>query len=477
MRLVLFLFVLFCQQSIAQFSGSNLLEYSYGKLPDENEKSFHGVYSKPILNYRWDNIKAVVGLQAYQSPYSERNYVDVSWLGVNYKNKHWDISVGNYNSTLERGILLRSYEIQGALLEDLSFRGKHYFYRDLLGASVGYKRKGFSLKALWGYALNGVFPPTRSFKERRSDEIAAISTQFKLLNHHVGVSSIRVKNEQEESYYGSGNLSGTLIPNVSYYSSYALSLNNEKAYALYSSLNYSTASFGISLELKDYSNFLLGSGLNEPPALVREHSYRVLNRTTHVLQPENETGFQIEAFYSPNLNTTVILNYTQAKNGTGKTFNYQEWFAELNTSFTEKTDVGLFLDYAQDPLKNQQDRISAGFTVLHELNSKSFQSIGLEFNSQAFKRADKTMTNYVGDLSLYIKSKIVVNVLSEWSTDSFFTDSSRIWFGSTVHYKMNSKNKFALFAGERRGGPACNAGVCYEILDFKGVELRWVARF
>ena len=477
MRLALLFVALLSYQGIAQLSGSNLLEYSYGKLPNENEKSFHAAYSKPILNYRWDNIKAVVGLQIYQSPYSDRNYIDLSWLGVNYKNKNWDISVGNFNSTLERGILLRSYEIQGALLEDLSFRGKHYFYRDILGASVGFKRKGFRVKALWGYALNSVFPPTRSFKERRSDEIAAISTDFKMLNQNIGFSSIRVKNEREESYYGSGNLSGTITPNLSYYSSYATSLNNDKAHALYSSLNFSAASFGISLELKDYRNFLLGSGINEPPALVREHSYRVLNRTTHVLQPSNESGFQIEAFYSPNLNTTVILNYTQAKNGETITFNYQEWFAELNTSFNENTDVGLFLDYAQDPLKGQENRFSAGITLLHKLSSENFQSIGLEFNSQAFKRANQTMTNYVGDLTLQIKSKIVVNMLSEWSTDSFFTDSSRIWFGSTIHYKMNSKNKFALFAGERRGGPACNAGVCYEILDFKGVELRWTTRF
>jgi len=148
MRLALLFVALLSYQGIAQLSGSNLLEYSYGKLPNENEKSFHAAYSKPILNYRWDNIKAVVGLQTYQSPYSERNYIDLSWLGVNYKNKNWDISVGNFNSTLERGILLRSYEIQGALLEDLSFRGKHYFYRDILGASVGFKRKGFRVKAL-----------------------------------------------------------------------------------------------------------------------------------------------------------------------------------------------------------------------------------------------------------------------------------------------------------------------------------------
>ena len=63
MRLALLFVALLSYQGIAQLSGSNLLEYSYGKLPNENEKSFHAAYSKPILNYRWDNIKAVVGLK------------------------------------------------------------------------------------------------------------------------------------------------------------------------------------------------------------------------------------------------------------------------------------------------------------------------------------------------------------------------------------------------------------------------------
>jgi hypothetical protein len=34
-----------------------------------------------------------------------------------------------------------------------------------------------------------------------------------------------------------------------------------------------------------------------------------------------------------------------------------------------------------------------------------------------------------------------------------------------------------MFTGRRRGGPACNAGVCYEVLDFYGVEFRFTTRF
>ena len=51
----------------------------------------------------------------------------------------------------------------------------------------------------------------------------------------------------------------------------------------------------------------MGTGLNEPPALVKEHTYKVLNRSTHVLDPVNETGVQFEAYYSLDPNTSFNL--------------------------------------------------------------------------------------------------------------------------------------------------------------------------
>ena len=476
---IVFIFFVICLYGTAQFSGTNLLEYQYGKLPDNNENMFHGVYSKPIINYKWGKFKTSVGLQIYQSPYADRNYTDVSWLSTNYKNKHWDVSLGNFNSTLARGILLRSFEIPGALLEDLSFRGKHYFYKDILGASVGFRKKKFSLRAMWGYTLNYVFPPSVPLKNRRQDEIAAFSGNFKLNKQTIGLSTIRVANDTSEMYYGAGELSGDITSNLNYYVSYAQKLSdvdkNNKVHAIYGSLNFTFDTFGISAEWKDYNNFLLGTGLNEPPALVKEHTYKVLNRSTHVLNPSNETGVQFEAYYSPNLNTSININYTKATNQFGKTFDYEEWFLELSSVFSDKTDFRVFIDYAQDQVKNESNRFSSGFFVNHSL-PYHVKNLIFEFNTQTFKRDEITTINHVGDLTLRYKSKLFLTILAEWSNDRFLTNNSRVWFGSTVNYKWNNKNTFTLFAGERRGGPACNAGICYEILDFKGLEFRWVSR-
>ncbi len=480
MKVLIFFTVILSFQVCAQFSGTTLLEYQYGRLPNANEAAFHGVYSKPILNYSWNNLKATVGLQIYQSPFNKRNYTDLSWLGVNYKNKKWEISLGNFNSTLERGVLLRSYEIQGALLEDLSFRGKHYFYRDVLGAKVGFRRKSFSVSALWGHVLNNVFPPSQPKKDRRSDEIAALSTTFKSFQQTLGVSGIRIKNILEESYYGSSNLSGSILPYLSYYVLVAKKLNTitteSSSQAIYGNLNFSFNSLGLSAEWKDYKNFVLGSGINEPPALVKEHTYRVLNRSTHVLNPSNEKGVQFEGYFNLTDNTSLTLNYTQAINDSGKKFRYEEWFGEYSSIFSEQTDYRIFLDYATDELKNQRNRISSGFVANHRINS-SIQNITIEFNTQSYKQDQFKTKNYVGEITLRYKKNLFLSFLYEWSNDRFLTNDTRTWYGTTLNYKINSTNSFSIFGGERRGGPACNAGVCYEILDFKGIEIRWSTRF
>ena len=100
-----------------------------------------------------------------------------------------------------------------------------------------------------------------------------------------------------------------------------------------------------------------------------------------------------------------------------------------------------------------------------------------EFEFQTSNRSVVYTQNYIGAVIWRLKSKIFVNLLAEWSNDRFVTNTSKTWLGSTVRYKLNYSNQFQLFVGERRGGPACSAGICYEVLDFKGVEMRWMARF
>ncbi len=82
--------------------------------------------------------------------------------------------------------------------------------------------------------------------------------------------------------------------------------------------------------------------------------------------------------------------------------------------------------------------------------------------------------------------ELSLSLIWEISNDPYLTDLGgdsgsekiiRYWPGVEASYKINSSNTISLFAGKRRGGPACTSGICYEVLDFEGVELRLKTKF
>ena len=67
------------------------------------------------------------------------------------------------------------------------------------------------------------------------------------------------------------------------------------------------------------------------------------------------------------------------------------------------------------------------------------------------------------------------------TTDPFEVDrveTFEIETGNRTFYSLNLNARFGthfdaiIFAGERRGGTACTSGTCYQVLPFKGVEMR-----
>ncbi len=457
------LFLICSSASIhAQISGQNLMEYQYGQLPGDTTGSFSTIYDRVLLDYSYKKFKVGGTLENFYSPYESRNYTRMAQFRIQYNSKPLELKIGNFYETLGRGILLRSYEIPGAILEDKSYRSRHYFHRDLLGASAKFRHKDFTAKLIYGKPLNNVLPPTFDQEDLRSDQIIAFQSDYSLNGHLLGLAVMNLQNESVQSWHAMINASGAILPYLSYYTEFAKNVSDfaisdfssEAAFAFYGNLSLSLDRFGLSAEYKNYSNYLLGSGFNEPPALVREHSYKVLNRSTHVLQPQNERGVQLEGFFFFPDESSLVVNHTRAVNDFGKTFIFQEYFAEYSFALNEKHDLKLFGDFAQDPFKLEENQF------------------------QHFYRNPDNVQNQVLSIGFSSKSKISGYIVSELSNDPVIVDQgTKIWLGTGAKYKINNRHTFQIFAGERRGGPACNSGVCYEVLDFKGVELRLSSRF
>jgi hypothetical protein len=174
--------------------------------------------------------------------------------------------------------------------------------------------------------------------------------------------------------------------------------------------------------------------------------------------------------------SVLTLNNTLAINNFGRQFIFQEYFAEYATTLNQKHDLKLFIDYAEDPFKSERTRISWGAYAEWRLKKQS--GLKTEFEFQTFQRNDDRVHNLATYLGYSYKSKFSAGIITEFSNDPTIIDTNnKVWLGVNGKYKLNSKNTLILFAGQRRGGPACNAGVCYEVLDFEGVELRLTSRF
>jgi len=461
--------------SYAQFFGSNILETQYGKLPTDSI-DFATAYDRGVVGYGYKNFTAAITLEQYYTRYQERNYTQITQYSLKYNSKYFDVSLGNFNETIGRGTLLRSFEIPGAILEDQGYRSRNYFFRDVQGINVKLKLNNFTTKFIWGKPLNNVFPPTIDQSIRRLDEILAVYSDYTFKKQTLGVSFLNLNNEKGENNYSMATLSGSISPKINYYTEFSNDIENTSTHAYYGNINFIFDNLGITAEVKDYNNFLLGSGFNEVPALIKEHSYRVLNRSTHVAQPLNESGYQLEFYYTFPDASVLTFNNALAKNDTGIEYVFQEYFAEYDFEIHKKHALKLFLDYAEDPFKDQSNRISTGAYADWKISDNS--AIKTEYEFQYFDRAGQKVQNQVFTLGYAFKSKWIFSLVSELSNDPFLTNKSwETWIGGNAKYQINSSNYIQLFAGQRRGGPACNAGICYEVLDYEGVELRWTTRF
>ncbi len=483
--------------SQAQWYGSNTFEFQLGNLPYEQDTDYSSSYNQTNLYYDSGNFSLYGKLEQFYTPIEERNFFDLTQRRVQFQDDQFRVRVGNFYETLGRGLLLRSYDIPGSVFEDEFERTRYAFFRDLEGVAIDYTAERFEIKAVRAQPLFNPLPP--NFKPdslRRPDLVEALQANIYVTDDlNVGAILMRTNsNISDFQDYGSLLVDYNLNPNVQLFSEYAFELDNAfsfdsdvDAFGLYAGSNFYYGGFGGSLEYKNYSNLRLGSGYNDPPSLIREHTYPVLNRSTHVLDTAGETGFQSEVYYNFEDGHNITFNWSRAVNDGFARFEFNEFFIEGLYQVSDNLSVKSFFDYAQDDLKGEEDRLSIG--LITENIFQNDLGVVLDLQYQQFTRSfdpDNTANVYAA-FSLSFSSEFIISGIVEASTDPQLTDNprtfttfeedTRFWVGGNALYKANENNTFEIFAGKRRGGPACTSGICYEILDFEGIELRLTTRF
>ncbi len=461
-RITLLILLFLPVNLFSQLRGNNLYEFQLGNVPYQDPSDLSTHYNQLNLLYSYKKLTASIRYEQFLHPDQAKEYYQLTQYSLAYRDKGMDIKIGHLSETLGNGILLRSYEIPSSVFEDQAYRIRQGFYRDLKGFKAAYNHKYFSLKVVRARSLLNLLPPGFDDDLRRPDLSEAMELSGRLWKQKTGIILLRNTNNGNRDNYFSAFAAGSFLKNFSYNLEIAKKLGQKNvawfddasSYAIYGSLNYSVGSLGISLEYKDYKNIFIGAGISDPPTLIKEQNYKVLNRSTHVPELSDESGYQVEVYYSFPAGHFLTLNHSTSINELFDRFVFREFFAEYQHSFKNGNILKLFADYSQDPFLLEFHRYSTGF-ITEILLGKGYGS-SFQFEYQSFKREDflnADIMNVVGIIGLHNSKQSNISLIYELSSDPSLTDDpnsfdiergKRHFLGMETSFRINKANKIAV---------------------------------
>ena len=99
-------------------------------------------------------------------------------------------------------------------------------------------------------------------------------------------------------------------------------------------------------------------------------------------------------------------------------------------------DTKFFVDFADDPFKLKQQRLSIGLNANCKMLTRSSAEIG--YQNQRFERLSQRVENHVLSVDFKYSPKLSTNILYEYSNDPFLTNGEfATWLGTGMRYKLN----------------------------------------
>ena len=471
----------------AQLSFDNYLEYRYGNIPGEAEY-LHGHYDQFNASYSYRAFTGSLRYEHFFSQIPDASYFKLSKYQLQYEKKGFTIEIGNFEETLGNGLLFQSFDIPDVIFEEYLYRVRYGLYRDIRGVSAGYRGKYFRIKALRGATLDYTSPPVQEEGIRRRDITYALETGIEYYGQSAGLILLRnTIAEQQETFY-SFALDGGFLNILRYKFEFAHDLargmpvfqrSNLSRYGVYFSLSYSLGNVDLSWDHNNYHGMTIGSGINLPRIVMKEHSYLLLNRRMHVPIISNEKGSEFEASYSFNRKTSLLLNYTRILNQLYSVYRYRELFAEIEMHPLPLLEIKVFADYSEEPFLNENRRYTGGLIWDYNIRQRHNAGIDIQYQlvSQDFSPG-YDFFNLAIAASCQLSKKFKATFTWEMSDDPTYTvNTVRNWYNAEFSVFFRRNNEFTVFAGKRRGAQVYTSGIFYDELDFEGIELRLKTEF
>ncbi|MBL7075063.1 hypothetical protein ISS37_07485 [candidate division KSB1 bacterium] len=439
-----------------ELQGNNYLEYSLDRKTDE--KYFEDWTDVYLKHQNW-RIGLRYEFHLPPQPYSQDTIGQgVSQRFVEYHTKNLAVTIGNYYSLFGRGLVLRSFDSR-TLRWDTNIDGVKFKYHS----------KYVDIQALGGRP--------RDRRGRRFEPLQG--TELKLKPHpafHFGGSYITTKlNSKGKVNWGA--LFGSMNLNWgSFYAERAFKDYPEqfpKGSALYMMGNLFVGLLGALVEYRDYDHFDLTEGLtyNNPPSVIREHQYTLLNRHQRVQDANDEEGYLVELTYTLGDMGVLTLNHNRTENHDNLLL-YREYYGQLELDPTD--------DWNLVGGSGEQKDLEArylNFLGSVKCNVSDYNSIKFIYEHQHAKirLTDRQFYNLAFALSFAHSPIFTISILGERTTDQ--VSDKKFWVGGQLDVNFLENFDLTIFGGTRRKGKICAGGVCIVRPEFEGVEFTLINRF
>ena len=495
----------------AQMTISGLTEVQRGEVPGSDSTAISTAYNQFDIDFTQRGLQAGLRVEVYNTWGADRETYQITQKYARWNNGSARVEIGNYYAILGRGLTLRAFELPGVVLEDAIYRLRYSPVQDLEGAIAAWTGDRLAAKALIGRPVLSDIPPGAKTGSpprgisRRGDWVAGGEFAARLFsNFKLGVTGVHiaprdslVANNWAWSGFADldlspllgkvglyGNFYGEYAQRESYGNFYGEDPQRKSGvdgHGLYVSGNVGNAHLGLSVEYKNYDNLLLG--FNDPPSLIREHTAFLLNRATHVLLLPNEQGYQIEATYTRPEWGNFTANVSYARNDLAPTV--QTFFRERHLAFDlykfDDLNAAIFYNWGKDDLSNIDAHRTAGAVLETAIGNGHTLGLDIQYQRAVHFEDQPNFANAYGAFSFHHKRGFGAALVIDHTTDPFEVDRAEtfeIETGNRTFYSLHLNARFGthldaiVFAGERRGGTACTSGTCYQVLPFKGVEMR-----
>ncbi len=457
----------------AQFEHGKLTlanRFIFSRDMHAEQETMHNWLDLDFLHGEW----TVGGRLELHNPENPQRYKEwVSQRYVEFRHDWLQVRAGNFYERLGRGLVFHAFEIQSQAIDRTE--QNLAIDRNIDGLNVKVLFDKFEAIGLWGKPLQ-MLSSLRSaplgggeIKFRPISQLMLGGTYLQFNGRSLQTSDFPVK-------MYSGEFSVDFEP-VGLFAEIARKHSANPFFepngnAVYVAANLAGEIAGFTAEFKRYEHF--NSVFNNPPALVKTHSFALLNRHTHTLNANDEIGFQFEGYISPSASQVLTLHVSGADNlKYSPRRRFREVFLQSESTW-EALNWRILFDYSKDQPVGDLDRRTAAGEFEFQLSPQN--SLLVDGQIQRIENENRGQFWNVFGLIAFSRSPwLTLSLQYERTTD--VSASRRHWPAAILSIKANEKLDFLLTLGSRPAGLVCSGGICFFVPEFQGAELRWNLRF